>query len=122
MKLKIFLTGFALLMLSLSPVYASFPVQKEVSSISNNANVTFEKQKQETFVPAAGGSKSQLVALLLCLFVGGFGIHRFYLGYPLIGVLQILTLGGLGIWTLIDLIMIITGSLQPKDSSYDTTL
>jgi hypothetical protein len=35
------------------------------------------------------------------------------LGYPLIGVLQILTLGGLGIWILIDLIRIITGDLGP---------
>lgn len=64
--------------------------------------------------------KSQWVALLLCWFVGVIGIHRFYLGYTTIGILQILTLGGLGIWTLIDLIMIITGSLKPKDGSdYD---
>ena len=53
------------------------------------------------------------VAFFLCLFLGGLGIHRFYLGYPLIGVLQIITLGGLGIWILIDLIRIITGDLGP---------
>lgn len=72
--------------------------------------------------PYSGEGKSQLVALLLCLFVGGIGIHRFYLGYTWQGIVQILTLGGLGIWTLIDLIRIITGSLQPKDGEYGKTL
>ena len=70
-----------------------------------------------------GGSKSQLVALLLCIFVGVLGIHRFYLGYTGIGIIQLLTGGGLGVWTLVDLIMIITGDLKPKDGSdYDPTL
>jgi TM2 domain-containing membrane protein YozV len=54
--------------------------------------------------------------------VGIIGVHRFYLGYTWQGIVQILTLGGLGIWTLIDLIRIITGSLQPKDSEYAKTL
>ena len=53
--------------------------------------------------------KSKTTALLLCLFLGGIGIHRFYLGYKLFGLLQILTLGGFGIWALIDLIRIFTG-------------
>lgn len=70
----------------------------------------------------AGGDKSQVVALILVLLVGTIGIHRFYLGYTWQGIVQILTLGGLGIWTLIDLIRIITGSLQPKDGSYNPTL
>lgn len=62
--------------------------------------------------------KSQLVALLLCIFLGYIGIHRFYLGYTTIGILQIITLGGCGIWALIDLIRIITGDLKPKDGEY----
>lgn len=68
------------------------------------------------------GGKSQLVALLLVLLVGGLGIHRFYLGYTWQGVVQLLTLGGCGIWWLIDLIRIITGDLTPKDGSYGSTL
>lgn len=68
------------------------------------------------------GTKSQLVALLLCLFLGDLGIHRFYLGYTWQGIVQLLTLGGCGIWALIDFIRICTGSLQPKDSDYDVTL
>ena len=58
--------------------------------------------------------KSKTTAILLCLFLGVIGVHRFYLGFPLLGVLMILTFGGLGIWQLIDLIRIITGS--QKDS------
>jgi hypothetical protein len=53
--------------------------------------------------------RSRLAALLLCLFLGALGVHRFYVGKTGTGVAMIFTLGGLGIWTLIDLIMIITG-------------
>ncbi len=68
------------------------------------------------------GGKSQLVALILVLLVGGLGIHRFYLGYTWQGIVQLLTGGGCGIWALIDLIRIITGNLQPKAGSYGKTL
>jgi TM2 domain-containing membrane protein YozV len=70
----------------------------------------------------AGAGKSQLVALLLALFVGVLGIHRFYLGYTGIGIIQLITLGGFGIWSLIDLILIITGDLKPKNGDYETKL
>lgn len=67
-----------------------------------------------TATPVANNASSEqkdwLITLLLCLFVGGLGVHRFYTGHILIGVIQILTFGGCGIWWLVDLIMIITGS------------
>jgi TM2 domain-containing membrane protein YozV len=66
--------------------------------------------------------KSQLVALLLCIFIGTLGIHRFYLGYTGIGILMLLTGGVCGILALIDLIRIITGDLQPRDVDYSETL
>jgi len=46
--------------------------------------------------------KSKLVAGLLQIFLGGFGIGRFYTGHVGIGVAQLLTCGGLGFWALID--------------------
>jgi TM2 domain-containing membrane protein YozV len=54
--------------------------------------------------------KDWLTTLILCIFLGVFGVHRFYTGHIAIGVIQLLTLGGCGIWWLIDLIMIATGS------------
>lgn len=61
--------------------------------------------------------KNWLATLLLCLFLGGVGVHRFYVGKVGTGILQLITLGGCGIWTLIDLIMIITGSFTDKDGN-----
>jgi TM2 domain-containing membrane protein YozV len=68
--------------------------------------------------PTEGG-KSQIVALILAIVIGGLGIHRFYLGYTMQGVLQLLTAGGCGIWALIDIIRIATGDLKPKGGDYD---
>ena len=56
--------------------------------------------------------KDLLTSLLLCLFLGYLGVHRFYSGSTAIGVAQLLTLGGCGIWTLIDFILIIAGSYK----------
>jgi len=65
--------------------------------------------------PAPSGEPPQrnwLTALLLCIFLGWLGIHRFYTGYVVIGVIQLLTGGGCGIWALIDLILIAVGSYR----------
>ena len=56
--------------------------------------------------------KSKLTAILLCFFLGSLGIHRFYLGYTLIGVIQLLTFGGFLIWVIVDLIRLTIGSLK----------
>ncbi|KAI2808533.1 TM2 domain-containing protein 3 [Blomia tropicalis] len=56
-------------------------------------------------------------ALLLSITLGGFGIDRFYLGNWQEGVGKLFSFGGLGIWTLIDVILIATGYLKPSDGS-----
>lgn len=56
--------------------------------------------------------KGFVPTILLCFFLGMFGVHRFYAGKILTGILQLLTLGGLGIWVLIDFILIVTGSFK----------
>jgi len=69
----------------------------------------------EYSLPTPGVSPNNWIAtLLLCLFLGGLGVHRFYVGKIGTGILMLLTLGGLGIWILIDLIVIIVGKF--KDS------
>lgn len=59
--------------------------------------------------------KKKVTAALLCAFLGGLGVHRFYVGKVGTGILQLLTLGGLGIWALIDFIMILVGSFKDKE-------
>ena len=59
--------------------------------------------------------KGFVPTLLICLLLGALGIHRFYVGKIGTGILMLLTLGGLGIWALIDLIMIAVGSFKDKD-------
>jgi TM2 domain-containing membrane protein YozV len=56
--------------------------------------------------------KSWLVTVLLCQFLGVLGVHRFYTGRVVSGIFQLLTFGGFGIWTLIDLILIYTDSFK----------
>jgi TM2 domain-containing membrane protein YozV len=70
-----------------------------------------------TETPTATGSKSWIAALLLCFFLGSFGIHRFYVGKIGTGVLMLVTFGGLGLWTLIDFIMIAIGKFSDKQGN-----
>ncbi|MDA9175794.1 TM2 domain-containing protein [Alphaproteobacteria bacterium] len=58
--------------------------------------------------------KGFVPTLLLCLFLGGLGIHAFYVGRIVKGILMLITLGGLGIWQLIDLVMIATQNFEDK--------
>lgn len=58
--------------------------------------------------------KKRMIATLLSFFLGVFGIHRFYVGKTGTGIVQLLTLGGLGIWATIDLILILCGAFKDK--------
>jgi TM2 domain-containing membrane protein YozV len=61
------------------------------------------------------GSTRKLVALILCYFLGIFGVHRFYTGKIGSGVLMLLTFGGLGVWWLIDMLMICCDQFKDKN-------
>lgn len=58
--------------------------------------------------------KSKMVALLLCIFLGEFGIHKFYVGKIGMGILYLLTLGLFGIGWFIDIILIACGAFKDE--------
>jgi TM2 domain-containing membrane protein YozV len=79
----------------------TYPGQVLKQEDNKNKNMNMEKSKKG-FVPT----------LLLCFFLGVLGVHRFYAGKVGTGILMLLTFGGLGIWSLIDFVMIACGSFK----------
>lgn len=75
-------------------------------------------QKKIKKATKKGGGKRQLLAIILGIFLGGLGIHRFYLGDFKIGLIQLLTGGGCGVWAFMDIVRMITGDLKPANGDY----
>ncbi len=77
------------------------------SPVSPPQYVSYEPKKREW-----------LATLLFSFFLGGLGIDRFYLGYTGLGLLKLFTLGGCGIWSLIDFILIAFNKLKDANGNY----
>jgi TM2 domain-containing membrane protein YozV len=84
------------------------------ASTTPNANICMKcgVGLSKASAPVNGESKDWLTALLLAIFLGNLGVHRFYTGHTGIGLAQLFTLGGCGIWTIIDIIQIATGNFK----------
>jgi len=115
MKKTNFVLTMLMTLLLFNNAFASFPITKQ--EVATKIELTDSVEKYEltegeleapSMAPAASVDWGLFV---VCFFLGGLGIHRFMMGDIAIGVLQLLTLGGLGIWALIDLIRIATGDL-----------
>ena len=59
--------------------------------------------------------KDWTTLLILSILLGGLGVDRFYAGHIGLGVLKLITLGGCGIWSLIDLILVAVGNFKDAD-------
>ena len=79
-------------------IYASFPVNVE--------NTTSVNQPIEAPAPSVDWGLAAA-----CFFLGTIGIHRFMMGDTTNGILMLVTLGGCGIWALIDFIRILSGEM-----------
>ena len=85
--------------------YAAFPVQTE-----STKQTTMVIQEDSLIPPINNDIDWGLAAI--CWLVGILGIHRFILGDWANGLLMLITLGGCGIWALIDLINILSGKMS----------
>jgi len=91
-------------------------VLKQRENIKSKNEVINKNKKTKKAKSSSYGGKMQIVALILCVFLGLLGVHRFYLGYTGMGIIYLLTFGLFGFGWLIDiLLLIIPNGLTPKD-------
>lgn len=74
------------------------------------SNPSFAPIHQKTYSP-----KSRMVTAMLCMCFGWMGVHRFYVGKIGTGILMMLTIGLFGLWTLVDLFIVILGKFKDSD-------
>lgn len=113
MKIKLFLSLLVVL-LSYSTCYASFPVKRTVKT-AENTEITISNNLEEVITPITTvRAKDKWVGVAFWFFLGWpFAAHRWYYNKPVwANILFIITIGGLGIWAIIDLINILTDNFE----------
>ncbi|HJU89013.1 MAG TPA: TM2 domain-containing protein [Gemmatimonadaceae bacterium] len=85
----------------------------EISVLAELCPACGVRQYEGSSKALAGLSEKRTgAAAILAFFFGVFGVHRFYLGRPKSAILQLLTLGGLGVWAMVDFVLILFGELK----------
>lgn len=82
--------------------------------------MTTPTSSAQPVAPAIGqsrgvGRRDYITASMLSIFLGQLGVDRFYMGYTALGLLKLFTLGGCGVWQLIDMILVLTNALRDAD-------
>jgi hypothetical protein len=100
---------------------SELPIWAKKGFIKNNTLLTeiaTNRVYPASQIPGVFSNRTYLMASILSFFLGVLGIDRLYLGYVGTGLLKMFTLGGFGIWALIDLIRILTRNLPDSDGLY----
>ncbi len=112
MNLKLLLPALLISLFSFTSVFASFPVVKTTTQTAN-VNSSEVNTEETLSSPAAVVSYNKWIAVALWFFLGLIAAHRWYAGKPIgWNLLFIFTLGGLGIWAIIDVINILTDNFS----------
>lgn len=85
---------------------------------NTNYNRRYNSTNNQEYKQVSGTNPRWLATLLLCIFLGYLGIHRFYNHRIGTGILMLITCGLGGIWTIIDLVMIIVGKFKDQYGNY----
>lgn len=85
----------------------------ESSNTTSQGNITI--LNSNVIGGSTGRNRSWFAALILCIFGGFLGLHRFYTGYTGIGLLQLISCGGFFIWWVIDIIAILLHCYECSD-------
>jgi len=111
MKFKSLIVVLLLVGVTINSYAIGFPVKRAVVSITENVVATEDFENETSLTsPAAVAGDNLTTAVLLYVFLWPFAAHRWYVGKPAgWNILFILTLGGLGIWALVDFVNMITG-------------
>jgi len=85
-------------------------INSKAQEVKKEENDTIDSSKKEDV-----SNKKWSVVLILCILLGLIGFHRFYVGKGGTAILMLLTLGGFGIWTLVDLVIIFLSEFTDED-------
>ena len=91
------------------------PVNEETNFCSNCGMSLKSAPEPQPAKETINNDDRWLITLLLCILVGSLGVHRFYTGNILTGVLMLITLGGCGVWTIVDIVMIAGNTYRDSD-------
>lgn len=90
------------------------PVKQSTMETLKQQMISSVQNGNKNSLNVASSEKSKFTALLLCLFLGGFGMHRFYVGKTGTGLVYLFTLGLCGFGVLVDFIVIAAGTFTDK--------